>query len=453
VRETEGQTPSDALSLRLRGKRMLLVLDNFEHVLEAAPEVAGLMESCPGLTLLSTSRAPLRVRGEQEYPVPPLALPRSSPLPGAEEVLGSPSGRLFAERARAALPVFRVTGENAGAVAAICHRLAGLPLALELAAAGSRYLSPRALLSRLDRALSAGWARDLPERQRTMRATLDWSHGLLSAPERVLFRRLSAFVSGFALEAAEKVSASEGAADADEVLGLLGRLVEQSLVTVSVCDGVRYGMLEPVRQYAWEKLKESGEAEEVKRRHALHYLALAERAEPLIKGRDQVEWLDRLEAENGNLLAAIRWSLEAGETQTAARFGWALRMYWVMRARQSEGRLLMEGAVGRDGGDLPARTRAKALYALAVCVYGSGDDERLMAVADEGAALFRRAGDRHGEAHALGMKGFALLKVGNLDRATGILGEALAILREHEDAWGSAQVLNHLAVVPLRRGA
>ena len=282
----------------------------------------------------------------------PLELPSSTRSPSAEEVANSPSGRLFAERAHAAAPAFSLSPQNAAAVAAICWRLDGLPLALELAAAKVRFLDPATLLSRLDRALSTNWARDLPDRQRTMRATLDWSHELLPEPERELFGRLSVFAGGFTLEAAEAVGASE-ALESEEVIDLLGRLVEQSLVTARPGPGgVRYGMLEPVRQYAFEKLGETGEPENARRRHAAFYLALAEAAEPRIKGWDQVEWLDRLEAENDNLRAAIGWSLEANDAPAAARFGWSLGMYWVMRARHTEGRLLMEQTLAR--GDLPA---------------------------------------------------------------------------------------------------
>jgi predicted ATPase len=279
LKEAVRLSPLDALCEHLREKRMLLVLDNFEHVAGAAPEVAVLIESCKNLTALVTSRAPLRVRGEQEYPVPPLGLPASNLSPNPEEVLGSPSGRLFVERARAVSPTFALTEENAGAVAAICWRLDGLPLALELAAARTRFLDPASLFGRLDRVLSTGWARDLPERQRTMRAALDWSHDLLSEGEQVLFRRLSVFAGGFRLEAAEAVGAVEDL-EGEDTLELLGRLVEQSLVLAEASAGeMRYRMLEPVRQYALEKLEENlEEAEEVRRRHAGYYLALGERA-------------------------------------------------------------------------------------------------------------------------------------------------------------------------------
>ena len=285
-----------------------------------------------------------------------------------------------------------------------------------------------------------------------MRATLDWSHELLHEPERELFRRLSVFAGGFTLETAEDVCAAEKV-EAEEVLVLLGNLVEQSLVVAEPTPegGTWYRMLEPVRQYALEKLRESGEEDEVRRRHAGHYLELAEEAEPRIKGRDQVEWLDRLEAENDNLRAAIWWSLEADDAQTAARIGWALGMYWVMRARHAEGRLLMEQTLAR-GRDLQAGMRARALWALTACVYGSGDDERLLALSEEAVALSRRAGDTRAEVYTLGMLGIAILQLGELERAARVLEESLEMFREQGDAWGASQILDHLAVVPLRQG-
>src|SRR5918995_582653 len=259
LKEAEGRSVREALHAHLREKRFLLVLDNLEHLLEVVPEIVALVEACPGLTVLATSRAPLRVRGEQKYPVGPLGMPDPSRSPLVGVVAGTPAVELFVDRAKAASPTFDLTDANAAAVAAICWRLDGLPLALELAAARARFLGPTALLSRLDRALEAGGARDLPERQRTMRSTLDWSHDLLHVPEKELFRRLSVFAGGWTLEAAEYVGAA-GSVEAEDVFAFLGNLVEQSLVEAEgIADGtVRYGMLEPVRQYALEKVDENG---------------------------------------------------------------------------------------------------------------------------------------------------------------------------------------------------
>lgn len=379
LRESEGETPRDVLIAYLRERKQLLVLDNVEHVLGAAMEVAALTEACPNLTVLATSRAPLRIRGEQEYPVEPLALPASTRSPAAEEVAGSASGSLFVERARAASPVFEVTEENAGAVAAICWRLAGIPLALELAAARTRFLDPGALLLRLDRALSASWARDLPERQRTMRATLEWSYDLLEKPQLVLFAELSVFAGGFTLEAAEAVGASEDGAT-DNVLELLWGLAEQSLVIIeqSPEGGARYAMLEPVRQYALEKLEGEAEAGRVRRRHAAFFVDLTERARPHLRAARQVEWLERLEEENGNLRAALSWSLAEGETEIAARMGWALWAFWWIRNRQPEGRLWMERILARKE-ELPPPLRARTIMAAEAMAYGQGDGEAVEA--------------------------------------------------------------------------
>jgi predicted ATPase/DNA-binding XRE family transcriptional regulator len=440
-----GRSVAEDVVERLRGQHLLLVLDNVEHLLDAAAEVAALIEAAPGLNVLATSRAPLRVRGETEVAVDPLALP-SATTPVSE----SPAARLLLDRAGAVSPGWGTAADEQEAVAATCVRLAGLPLALELAAARARLLDPAALLARLDGALDGG-PRDLPPRQRTMRATLDWSHDLLHEPEKELFRRLSVFAGGFTLETAEEVGAA-GAVEAEDVLVLLGNLVEQSLVLAETSpEGTtRYRMLEPVRQYALEKLRESGEADEARGRHVRYYLALAEQAEPHIKGLDQAEWLDRLETENDNLRTAIGWSIETGDAQSAARFGWVLAMYWVMRARHSEGRLWMEQTVARD--DLPDELRAKALWALAASVYGSGDDERLMAISEEGVAISRKVQDARAQAYSKGMVGFAALQLGDLDRATRALEESLRLDREQGDDWAAAHILTHLAVVPLRQG-
>ncbi|MDQ3924881.1 MAG: tetratricopeptide repeat protein [Actinomycetota bacterium] len=505
LREARGQTPRETLHAYLREKQLLVVLDNFEHVLEAAPEVAALIETCPKLSVMVTSRAPLRVRGEQEYPVPPLALPTSTIAPSVEELVGSASGRLFAERAREASPAFELTPHNSGAVAAICWRLAGLPLALELVAARVRFLDPATLLSRLDQALSAIGARDLPQRQRTMWATLDWSHELLSAEEQLLFRRLSVFIGGFSLETAEVVGAS-GSIVAKNVLEMLGRLVEQSLVVAKPDEkgnGVRYGMLEPVRQYAWEKLKESGEAEDTQRRHFAHFLGLAEAADLIyglltgakLTGAEGEAWMDRLEGEHDNLRAALGWAKERGDVEAGLRLAAALSWFWWMRGYFGEGRNWTEdflekaarGGLGAVDGE-----RAKALLGAGMLAFGQGDLLRSTTLVEEGLATYRRLGDQAGtaatvamlgyvkrakgedeEAEELSEEGLRLSRLlgddrsaaislntlghvarhrGDLARAADLFGEALALWKKREDRRGVAYSLCNLGVAALQRG-
>jgi predicted ATPase/DNA-binding XRE family transcriptional regulator len=452
LREAEGRTSREALYVYLREKRILLVLDNFEHVLEAAPEVVALVEACPHLVVLVTSRAPLRVRGEQEYPVPPLVVPDPTRLPVVEEVAGAPAVELFAERARAASPSFELTEANAAAVAAICWRLDGLPLALELAAARVRFLGPTALLSRLDRALEAGGARDLPERQRTMRATLDWSHDLLHNPEKELFRRLSVFAGGWTLEAAEDVCAA-GEVELDDVLALLINLGEQSLVTTEeIADGsVRYGMLEPVRQYALERLEESGEAEEVRRQHACYYLALAERSGPELGGPGQAAGLRRLETEIDNMRAALRWSVDHGESEAIARMAWSMWTYWWSSGHISEGRRWMEEALASEP-DMPALTRARLLFVAATLGQAIGDFEGTWPKIEESRVLFEQLGDRQGVAYCLGTGGLIVLGLGRPEEGLALMLESADIDLELGNKWGAASMLGFSATVPFSRG-
>jgi predicted ATPase len=450
VREAENLSSYEALSAYLREKRLLLVLDNFEHVLEAAPEVATLIESCPNLTVLATSRAPLRVRGEQEYPVPPLDVPDPARAPDPQDVVGAPAVELFVQRARAVSPAFEFAGHNAWAVVEICWRLEGLPLALELAAARVKFLGPTALLSRLDRALEAGGARDLPERQRTMRATLDWSYELLHGPEKELFGGLSVFAGGFGLEAAEAVGAA-GNVDAEDVVLLLGNLVEQSLVVAQADEenGIRYGMLEPVRQYATERLKESGEAGEVRRRHAGYHLALAERVGPELRGPEQATWLRRLEAELDNLRAAIGWSLEHGEA--VARTFYVMWTFWWLSGNISEGRRWMEETLAREPG-LSARARAQLHFVAATMGQALGDFEGTWPMIQESLALFRQLGDRWRFGDGLGTGGLIALGLDQPERGLALMQEAVGVKLEVGDRWGAGAMLGFGASVPLKKG-
>ena len=452
LKEIEGRTPGEVLRDYLRERRMLLVLDNFEHLLAAATEVAGLIEACPGISVLATSRAPLRVRAEQEYPVPPLALPPSTRTPAREEVLASPSGQLFLERARAVSPDFALTEENAGAIAEICWRLAGLPLALELAAARVRFLEPAELLPRLDRALSTAWARDLPERQRTMRAALDWSHDLLAETERVLFRRFSVFAGGFTLEAAEEVCGFEEI-EPGEIPELLGGLMEQSLVTAGpAAGGLRYGMLEPVRQYALEKLEESGEEQLVRGRHAAHLVALAETARPGLMGPDHASWLVRLEREHDNLRETLRWARETGDAETGLRLVRALYWFWWIHGYLGEGRQWIEAFLSDSRGGQPTPARAMALYAAGELALGQGDPTKAVALLEESLDLYRGFGDEKGIAIVLAELGQAARAQGNYDRATALSEEGFARSRAvgHRDA--AAIALNTLGHIECKRG-
>lgn len=314
LRESAGQSVIEALMAALGARNVLLVLDNFEQVSAAGPLVARLLAACAGLKTLVTSRAVLRLRGEHQMTVPPLALPAPDACESAEQALGYEAVRLFVARAREARPSFALTEANAPLVAEICRRLDGLPLALELAAARTRLLPPAALLARLERRLPllTGGARDLPARHQTLRATVDWSYALLAAGEQTLFRRLAVFSGGCALEAAEAVCDAAGTLDLDALDGL-DALARHSLILVGEgMEGApRVRLLETLREYAQEQLAAWGEAEATRRAHALYYLDLGEAAEPELKGERQAAWLQRLEEEHDNLRAALAWAREA----------------------------------------------------------------------------------------------------------------------------------------------
>ena len=445
--EAEGRSPGEALIEHLREQRLLLVLDNFEQLLEAAPEVAALIEECPNLTVLVTSRAPLRLRGEREYAVPPLALPASTRSPGEAEVAGSSSGKLFLERARVVSSSFEITAENAAAVATICWRLAGLPLALELAAAKIRFLDPAALVARLDLALSTAWARDLPERQRTMRATLDWSYDLLDTSEQRLFRRLSVFVSGFSLEAAEAVG---GNVALGETLDRLGTLVEQSLVFVDAEKGeTRYGMLEPVRQYASAKLGESGESGASARHHAEHFLQFAERAAPELWGYEQAAWFDRLEREGSNLRAAISLSLDAGEHEITARFCWALWIFWWARGYHQEGRAWTEATLA---GRISPALRSRVLSVAASMAYAQGDYESAGDYWREALRISVAEEDALAEGYARAGTGLFEMSRSEFEAAASRFQAALPIFQEHGEEFMASLARTWTGTTFLARG-
>jgi predicted ATPase/class 3 adenylate cyclase len=358
----------DGLAEHIAHQAMLLLFDNFEHVVDAAADLSELLAACPNLHLLVTSRELLRVPGEQAYPVPPL-----EPEDGTE---------LFVARARAALPSF----ESSRAVPELCDRLENLPLALELAAARVRVLSPEHLLERLSRRLDVLKAgRGVDPRQQTLRATIEWSHDLLDEDEQRLFARLSVFRGGCTLEAAEEVAGAD--------LDTLESLVDKSLVRVR--EGERFWMLETIREYAAERLEESGEAEELRRRHAEHFLALAEEAEPHLRG-DPKEWLDRLQPDHDNLRAAVDHLEAAGETQLVLRLVSALANFWALRGHLAEGRRRVEDALAADERRTPAR--ANALNAAGHFAAMTGDLELERTRAQEALALHTELGDEWGSA-------------------------------------------------------
>jgi len=351
VLERPGQPLADTLAEYLRATSVLLVVDNCEHLADSAADLLDtLLDSCPRLRVLATSRAALGLAGEVVWRVPSLSVPDTDRLPAPGEMTRYEAVRLFAERARLKLPAFQLASEDAPAVAEVCSKLEGIPLAIELATARMGTLSVRQISERLQDPLSllSVGGRTAVSRQQTLRGTLDWSYELLSEFERALFGRLSVFAGGWTLEATEAVGTGEGIEEAD-VLDVLSGLVDKSLVVAEATEGsgVRYRMLEPIRQYAQEKLEESGEAEEVRRRHASFFLTLAEEAEPRLRGPEDMEWLERLEAEHDNLRAALSWALERGEAEPGIRLAGALWRFWEARGYYGEG--LASACCDEDG--------------------------------------------------------------------------------------------------------
>ncbi|HSH78927.1 MAG TPA: adenylate/guanylate cyclase domain-containing protein, partial [Herpetosiphonaceae bacterium] len=351
VREHGGKPLLESLKDYLRDKHLLLLLDNFEQVTAAAPLVADLLAAAPRLSVLVTSREVLHLYGEHDVAVLPLTLPDPGhPMP-LERLTQYEAVRLFIERAQAARSDFAVTNENAPAVAEICYRLDGLPLAIELAAARIRLLPPQAMLQRLTSRLRLliGGARNLPERQQTLRGAIAWSYDLLEQDEQTLFRRLAVFVGGFGLDAVEAVCNVPGDLDVD-VLDAVESLVGKSLLReAAAADEPRLGMLETIREYALERLDQGGEADETRRRHAAYFLQVAEEAEPQLAGRQQIAWLNRLELEHDNLRAALRWAIDCGDAATALRLVGSLSRFWHDRGYAGEGRQWLAQALALPG--------------------------------------------------------------------------------------------------------
>jgi predicted ATPase/class 3 adenylate cyclase len=434
VREEPARPIEESLENALRDRERLLVLDNFEQILGAAPLVTELLGASPRLKVLVTSRATLHLTGEQELPVPPLGMPDAAELPPAERLTEFEAVALFAQRAAAAAPDFVVTDENAAAVAEVCARLDGLPLAIELAASRIKLLSPSAVLDRLQHrlALLTGGPRDLPARQRTLREAIAWSYDLLEPAEQTLFARLATFVGGWTIEAAEAVADPDGVLGVD-LLDALGSLVDKSLIRNEAEQGdLRFGMLETIREFGTNVLEETGDAGRARRRHASFFLAMAEVAEPELTGRDQ-GWPDRLEREHDNIRAALRWSIDTGEADTGLRMAGALWRFWLVRDHLVEGRAWAEELLALPAAAARTAARAKALSALGSLAYWLRDTESVRGPYEESLAISRELGDRRGEAEGAFNLSFSYHLAGDFRGAGELRRMAAEIYRELGD--------------------
>ncbi|HEU5424912.1 MAG TPA: tetratricopeptide repeat protein, partial [Nitrolancea sp.] len=450
VTEQGDRTLLETLRQALAGRRLLLVLDNCEQILTAAPEIAQLLASTSTLSILATSRAPWRVRGERVFALEPLPVPdRDHRLPLAA-LAEAPSVALFVERARAARHDFALTEANAGAIAAICARLDGLPLALELAAARSKVLPPAALLARLEQRLPllSDGARDLPARQRTLQQAIAWSYDLLPLPEQTLFRRLGVFVGGWTLESAEAVANHD---DRLDIIAGLGSLVDKSLIRqTEQPDGEpRFTMLETIREFAAEQLAASGEGEDARSRHARFVVGMVERAEPELEGSGQAAWLDRLDAEHDDLRAAMVWAARH-DGMLLARLAVAAAPFWSIRGYLTEGRTWLETALADR--DVTPAVRAQILLAAGSVARRQCDWPRATALFAEALAAWQDLGDAVRIAEAeLGL-GLVTAECGDAEAAVVHYEAALARFRQLGDLHGVAACINSLASIALDRG-
>ncbi len=453
IREQAGVQIPETLAGFLLSKHLLLVLDNCEHLVAACARLADtLLRTCPHLRMLITSREPLQIAGEIAYRVPPLTLPDARRPPVAQDSIKSESVRLFLERAVAALRTFTLTDGNAPAIARVCHQLDGIPLAIELAAVRVKGLSVEQIAARLDdrfRLLTGGSRTALPHHQ-TLRATMDWSFNLLSEPEQVVFRRLSVFAGGCSLEAAEAVCAG-GSVHGSEVLDLLARLVDRSLVIAEEQgEAVRYRLLDTVRRYGLERLLEAGQAAEVRRRHRDWYLAQAERAEPEFIGSAQSAWYRRLEPDHDNFREALEWSIEA-DPDAGLRLAAALHWYWHTRGYLSEARGWLQRTLSASGAATTI-TRAKALHAAAWLAASQRDYTQATTLGEASLLQFQELGEKQRGAFSLVLLAHVAHGQDDNERATAQLEQSLAIFREIGHKRGIGISLNELGEVVRRRG-
>jgi non-specific serine/threonine protein kinase len=458
VREVAGQTLAERLTTHLVDKQMLVILDNFEHLLPAAPFVTELLTACPGLKALVTSRAPLHLSGEHIFPVPPLSLPDPGQLPLLQELAQTEAVRLFVDRAQALKPGFVLTDENAPAVAEIVRRLDGLPLALELAAARVPVLSPAALLARLDRRLPllTGGVHDLPERQRTLRNTISWSYDLLPPHEQALFRRLAVFAGGCTLEAVEAVAGPEMDPAIDALDGLMS-LVDKSLLRTGddPDDEPRFGMLETVREFGLEQLDAVGETDEIRRRQGAYYVAMAVRTHPVMSGSyDDRRWLDLLEAEDDNLWSVLSWSLESGEIEVGLRLANRMFLYWYMRTRRlTEARAWLDRGLEQDRlGGASDGVLAPALICASALAHLQDDVGRAQTMAEDALAIFERIGPPRDVAWAHYILAIPVYMQGDCSRAEQLYQEAVEQFLAEGDRWWVAEALLGLAHIAVDHG-
>jgi predicted ATPase/uncharacterized protein HemY len=460
LQEVAGRPPIERLADHLRDRQVLLLLDNFEQVIDAAPFVAQLLAAAAKLKILVTSRALLRVFAEHAFAVPPLALPDTKQH-ASIELLGYAAVRLFVERARAVRPDFALTDENAAAVAAICARLDGLPLAIELAAARIKLLAPQALLMRLDsrlKLLTAG-ARDMPERQQTLRAAIDWSYNLLDTNEQALFARLAVFVDGWTLEAAEAICGAAGDQPLDVFEGLSVLLDNSLLHQIQGLDEPRFAMLETLREYALERLAERGETAALGRRHTSYYLARIETAAPEARGPDQSSWLEWMRQEHGNLRAVMSWAVEQQDTSTAVRLSARLWFFWWTYGYVSEGRRWLELALALPTTDFASteapewvRARAGALHGAGVLAHTQGEYAQANAFYAQSLALRQTIDDKAGIADSLSGQGNVALRYGDFLAARARFEESLKLRQELGMTAAIAESLRQLGSVARIQG-
>ncbi|MGI9146298.1 MAG: ATP-binding protein [Chloroflexota bacterium] len=455
LREAPGVSPLTRLTEHLRTKQQLLVFDNCEHLVASCAQLFDLLlQMCPGLRILATSREPLGVAGEIGWRVPSLSLPwPPEPTPGAS-ANESEAVRLFLERAREAAPMFVASEQNRAAIARVCTRLDGIPLALELAATRVAMLTVGQIADELDDRfqLLVGGKRTAAMRQQTLQATFDWSFELLTEPERAVLRRLAPFAGGFGLDAARAVCAGADVAS-KSVLDLLTQLVNKSLVAAEVHAAVaRFHLLETVQQYAAARLGDAGEQFNAGARHLRWYLELAERAEPEQRSRDQAEWLDRLETEHENFTAALKWSRTDSDSAAAGlRLASALRWFWFARGYPGEGLLWLERGLASASKVEPS-VRAKALNAAGVLCHSMGDLIRAESHLAEGLAIWRQLADKAGMATSLNALGLVAKAQGSHVHAGALLHEALELAREIHDASRMSTMLNNLAALAIDQG-